>query len=135
LNPDWTAVMMKKNRCPPHSNGCGADQPHFDVAAPGFDNLQWSTANVCGTRTNTGFDHQNQSAALGSWYESCSHTAECAYHCEKLPASFQLGCKLFASWGWTRGDPKQVNFKAVECPSRFVDHIGSLFNESGPTRR
>merc|ERR1739838_64547 len=53
LHPDWTAVVMKKNRCPPHSHGC--DKPHMDFAVPGFDHRDFSTANVCGagTRSNT----------------------------------------------------------------------------------
>merc|ERR1712048_446183 len=97
LHPDWTAVMMKKNRCPPWSNGCAAGEPHFDVAAPGFDNLQYSTANVCGQRADTGFDTQSQSEALGSWYHSCPNTAECKSRCDQLPLAFQKGCRLFAS--------------------------------------
>merc|ERR1719464_2087387 len=89
LHPNWTAVVMKKNRCPPNSNGCGANQPHFDIAAPGFDNLQWSTANVCGLRPGTGFASRQQSATLGGWYHQCPNTAECARLCDQLPAAFQ----------------------------------------------
>ena len=48
-NSNWTAVVMKKNRCPPWSNGCGNGQAHFDLAVPGYDNLQYSTANCCGS--------------------------------------------------------------------------------------
>lgn len=134
-HPEWTAVMMKKNRCPPWSNGCGSGQPHFDVAAPGFDNLQWSTANVCGARAGTGFDSQEQSASVGSWFDACDNAADCAHLCEKLPSVFQHGCKLFASWGWKKGDPAEVKFKAVECPPRFVEHVGSLFGADGAITR
>jgi len=132
LHPSWTAVVMKKNRCPPHSNGCGANQPHFDIAAPGFDNLQWSTANVCGIRPGTGFASQQQSETLGRWYSQCDNTADCDHLCDQLPAAFQKGCKLFASWGWSRGNPDNVNFRAVQCPREFVQHIGSQFAGSGP---
>jgi len=132
LHPDWTAVVMKKNRCPPWSNGCAAGEPHFDVAAPGFDNLQWSTANICGLRPGTGFESQAQSEAVGSWWKHCTNTADCAYLCEQLPSSFQKGCKLFASWGWFRGDPSRVRFRAVPCPPAFVTHVGSLFGTKGP---
>jgi len=132
LHPDWTAVVMKKNRCPPWSNGCGAGEPHFDIAAPGFDNLQWSTANVCGLRSGTGFESQAQSETVGSWWKHCASTAECAHLCEKLPSSFQKGCKLFASWGWFRGDPDRVKFRAISCPAEFVRHVGSLFDAQGP---
>ena len=37
VNSDWKAIIMKKNRCPPWSNGC--DVAHFDIAVPGYDNL------------------------------------------------------------------------------------------------
>jgi len=132
VNPDWTAVVMKKNRCPPWTNGCGSNDAHFDIAAPGFDNLQYSTANICG-QSGTGFGDQQASAALGSWYNQCSDTAECAHLCDKLPAEFQEGCKLFASWGWKQGDPSGVKYKAVDCPAAFKQHVGSLFGPSGPS--
>ena len=49
VNADWSVIAMKKNRCPPWSNGCSNnDPPHFDFAVPGYDNLQYSTANICG---------------------------------------------------------------------------------------
>jgi len=132
LHPDWTAVVMKKNRCPPEANGCGAGEPHFDVAAPGFDNLQWSLSNVCGIRAGTGFESQRQSEAVGSWWNSCGNTADCAYKCDQLPAQFQKGCKLFASWGWKTGNPGSVRFKFVPCPQEFVKHVGAQFGPSGP---
>jgi len=132
-HPDWTAVVMKKNRCPPNSNGCGAGQPHFDIAAPGFDNLQFSTANVCGSRPKTGLSKQ-QSAVLGSWYNTrCKDTAECAYLCDQLPPAFQKSCRLFASWGWKRGDPSTVKYRAVPCPPKFQEHVGSQFGPNGAT--
>eukprot|EP00928_Gymnodinium_smaydae_P007974 TRINITY_DN12863_c0_g1_i3.p1 TRINITY_DN12863_c0_g1~~TRINITY_DN12863_c0_g1_i3.p1 ORF type:complete len:225 (+),score=23.54 TRINITY_DN12863_c0_g1_i3:26-676(+) len=124
---------MKKNRCPPYTNGCGSGKPHFDIAAPGFDNLQWSTANVCGERNGTGFRNKQQSEALGKWYDSCADTAECADLCDKLEPDFRKGCKLFASWGWKRGDPEGVTFRAVECPAAFVKHIRGLFDKDGVT--
>eukprot|EP00929_Paragymnodinium_shiwhaense_P025321 TRINITY_DN15348_c0_g1_i11.p1 TRINITY_DN15348_c0_g1~~TRINITY_DN15348_c0_g1_i11.p1 ORF type:complete len:424 (+),score=33.12 TRINITY_DN15348_c0_g1_i11:112-1383(+) len=91
LHPDWTAVVMKKNRCPPEAEGCGANEPHFDVAAPGFDNLQWSLANICG-QPDTGFDNQAQSEAVGSWWTQCSNTADCSNLCDELPEHFRTGC-------------------------------------------
>ena len=36
INSDWKVIVMKKNRCPPWSNGCGANSAHFDLAAPGI---------------------------------------------------------------------------------------------------
>jgi len=132
IHPEWTAVVMKKNRCPPWTNGCASGEPHFDVAAPGFDNLQWSTANICGMRPGTGFQTQQQSASVGSWWSECSNTADCAHLCNKLPAAFQKGCKLFASWGWKKGNPSGVRFKAVTCPPDFVKQVSSQFGPNGP---
>jgi len=132
VHPEWTAVVMKKNRCPPWAEGCGANEPHFDVAAPGFDNLQWSLANICG-QPGTGFDNQSQSESVGNWWTECSNTAACSYLCDKLPEHFQAGCKLFASWGWKRGNPSSVKFKAVPCPSAFVEHVSKQFGPAGVT--
>lgn len=106
--------------------------PHLDIAAPGFDNLQYSTANVCGKKAGTGFESQAASEALGRWYEKCQDTAECIDLCAELEPGMRKGCQLFARWGWKRGDPKNVKFAAVECPSAFVKHIGSLFGADGP---
>ena len=39
VNSDWKAIIMKKNRCPPWSNGCENGKAHFDLAVPGYDNL------------------------------------------------------------------------------------------------
>jgi len=133
LHPEWTAIVMKKNRCPPDSNGCGAGEPHFDIAVPGFDNLQYSTANICGQRPGSGFDNKQQSALLGDWWaHGCSNTAECIDRCDQLPTQFVSGCRLFASWGWKRGDPTNVKYKPVMCPDQFVEHVATLFGPDGP---
>jgi len=130
VQSDWTAIVMKKNRCPPNSNGC--DKVHLDIAAPGFDNLQYSTANVCGKRPNTGFSSQKASEAAGRWYERCKDTAECIDLCSSLEPGMRKGCELFAKWGWRRGDPRGIKYTAVDCPEAFVDHVASLFGPDGP---
>eukprot|EP00931_Biecheleriopsis_adriatica_P111593 TRINITY_DN85_c0_g1_i1.p1 TRINITY_DN85_c0_g1~~TRINITY_DN85_c0_g1_i1.p1 ORF type:complete len:352 (-),score=41.81 TRINITY_DN85_c0_g1_i1:32-1087(-) len=132
VHPEWTAVVMKKSRCPPESAGCGANEPHFDIAVPGFDNLQYSTANICG-QPGTGFDNQSQSESVGNWWTECSNTAACSHLCDKLPDHFQAGCKLFASWGWKRGNPSSVKFNAVPCPSAFAEHVSKQFGPAGVT--
>jgi len=131
MHPDWTAVVMKKNRCPPSSHGCDAGKPHLDIAAPGYDNLQYSTANICGGRPGTGFDSKQQSATLGSWYNQCTDTAMCAHLCDQLPVAFRKGCRLFSSWGWKRGDPGTVKYRAVPCPPEFQKHVGAQFGADG----
>ena len=80
VNADWLVLAMKKNRCPPWSYGCERPNVHFDLAAPGFDNAQYSTANVCGPDT-------------GGWTEQ-PYTSDQAGYAEH--ASFTLG-----DW-WTR---------------------------------
>jgi len=132
VQPDWTAVVMKKSRCPPWSTGCGNGNAHFDVAAPGFDYLAASTANTCGAE-RTGFDSKAQSAALGDWWTNHANTAQASTLCGDLPEAFQAGCRLFASWGWTTGNPQRAKYKAVTCPQAFISHVQGLFDEGGPT--
>lgn len=133
VNHEWTALVMKKNRCPPWSNGCEAGNLHFDIAAPGYDNLQYSTANVCGARENTGFASQEASAVLGDWYNQFGNTAEAgASLCSTLPPQFQEGCELFSTWGWTTGDP-QAEYRVVDCPEAFKAHVAAQFDANGVT--
>jgi len=137
-NPDavesnWSAVVMKKSRCPPESLGCEEGNVHLDLAVPGFDLISESTANVCNERENTLFYAKEQSGVLGDWYTRGTHTAEpqIMERCEWLDAALRPGCKLFASWGWKVGAPKNVKFKRVECPARFVQWVQGAFNETG----
>jgi len=130
IHPDWTAVIMKKNRCPPWSAGCGANEPHFDVAVPGFDDLRYSTANICGN-PGTGFINKQQSEVVAHWYRKCSNVADCAYLCDGLEPWFRKGCKLFASWGWKKGDPSGVKYRSVPCPPAFVNHVSAQFGPKG----
>jgi len=130
-NSDWTALIMKKNRCPPNSNGCEAGNVHFDVAVPGYDNLQFSTANVCGQRDGTGFTSSQDSAVLGDWYnQGFQNTAQAASRCAELPSEFQKGCEIFSEWGWTSGDP-MAEYQVVECPSAFKAYVSDQFDASG----
>ena len=81
VNAGWTAVVMKKNRCPPWTNGCGDGELHVDIAAPGFDFLPESTANVCGERAGTGFDTRsraNYSADGGKAVPTRASALSCA---------------------------------------------------------
>lgn len=129
INPSWKVLVMKKSRCPPSSNGCGQGQAHFDLAVPGYDNLIYSTANICG-QSDT-YMSRDQSGVLGAWYNSCGNTADCINFCNQLPSEFQEGCKLFSSWGWTRGDP-MGSYQIVDCPQAFKDYVGNQFCTDGP---
>ena len=57
IHHNWTALVMKKNRCPPWSTGCQAPNVHMDMAVPGFDHPHHSTANICGPETG-GWEEQ-----------------------------------------------------------------------------
>ena len=123
----WT---MRDDGC--HSCCHGNGNAHFDVAAPGFDYVAASTANTCGAEL-TGFDSKEQSAALGDWWTNHANTAQASTLCGDLPEAFQAGCMLFASWGWTTGNPQRAKYKAVTCPQAFISHVQGLFDEGGPT--
>jgi hypothetical protein len=91
---------MKKNRCPPWSNLCGAPNIHMDIAIPGYDNQDFSTANICSQKPGTGFATQADSFICGKWYNSYTSTKGCKFKCASLPANLRGGCELFSEWGW-----------------------------------
>jgi len=137
---------MKKSRCPPESKGCEHPNVHMDIAVPGFDFLQESTANVCAERKKTLFTAKKDSEILGLWWkqrkfgpdgqcsEGCSlDLPQYRDRCEYLPPEFIRSCQLFADWGWNHGVSKNVQFKPVECPERFTEWVGSVFDETGVT--
>ena len=133
-HPDWLAIVMKKNRCPPWSSGCDEPNVHFDFAVPGFDHPQYSTANICGPNTG-GWEEQedttHSSYVLGDWYTRHSTTAAASGECSELPAKFRAGCQRFADWGWRGGAPN-LDYKIVECPLAFETHIANSFGWNGP---
>jgi hypothetical protein len=121
VNADWTAVIMKKNRCPPESNGCEAGKAHLDIAVPGYDNLQFSTANVCGEASRDAtFMSKTHSSMCGDWYTRGADTT-LGCDCTVLPSTtnedkrLKRGCELFTAWGWTSGDPGTLSYQSVTC--------------------
>ena len=127
----WKALVMKKNRCPPWSNGCESGKVHLDIAVPAFDNLQFSTANVCGSALrDTTTLTRAQSSTCGSWYTQSDSTLT-GCDCGSLPVgAMRDGCERFRRWGWTSGDP-QLTYEVVDCPSAFVDIVGGAFDAGG----
>jgi len=126
INPDWTAIVMKKNTC----DSCQSSA-HIDVNVPGFDVLQYSLANICG-EPGTGLTKE-QSATLGQWYLNYANTKEAQGLCDQLPSDYQKGCRLFTEWGWIIGNPSNASYRVVECPQAYVDFIGDQFDENGVT--
>jgi len=136
INADWSAVVMKKNRCPPFSNNCELGKMNLDLAVPGYDNLRFSTANICGS-PNIDFVEDEpltkaQSSVCGEWYVGASSTVD-GCNCSALPRGpLRDGCQLFTEWGWRdRGDP-ELSFEVVACPREFEAYIGAAFDENGP---
>lgn len=135
-NAHWTAVVMKKSRCPPESHGCELPFMHIDIAVPGYDNFTYSTANVCGlpSRQDT-FVTKEQSGACAAWYTHGASTIQ-GCSCNSLPSDstgqglLKRGCELFTEWGWTSGDP-DLWYMKVDCPPRFRDVIEGAFGATG----
>ena len=71
-------VVMKKSRYPPWSYGCARPSFHMDFAVPGFDNLQYSTANICGQQ---GAGLQKHASAI------CGYALPTACDCAGIPAT------------------------------------------------
>eukprot|EP00418_Pyrodinium_bahamense_P067041 CAMPEP_0179100626 /NCGR_PEP_ID=MMETSP0796-20121207/46485_1 /TAXON_ID=73915 /ORGANISM="Pyrodinium bahamense, Strain pbaha01" /LENGTH=368 /DNA_ID=CAMNT_0020798459 /DNA_START=49 /DNA_END=1151 /DNA_ORIENTATION=- len=130
-NPNWTAIVMKKNRCPPESHGCHL--AHMDIAVPGFDHLGVSLSNVCGDRRQRAetFLTKEQSGICG---QSQAHACDCSGIPGDTPERKMLrkGCELFRAWGWTHGNPL-LNYQPVECPPGLVERVrtGKAFAASG----
>ena len=82
VNSDWKVLVMKKNACPSWSNGCGSNDIHLDLAAPGFDNLAFSTANICGADGT--YISQSASSVCGDWYNKGSNTVT-GCSCDSIP--------------------------------------------------
>jgi len=136
VNKNWTAIVMKKNRCPLEATGCEKGKAHFDLAVPGYDNLQWSLSNVCGssTRKQT-FITKAQSTVCGSWWTKGSNTQQ-GCSCASLPSNtperqrIKSGCELFTEWGWKSGNPI-LQYEVRQCPKRYVELISGAFGPKG----
>ena len=77
-----TAIVMKKSRCPPTTNLCGAGLMHMDIAAPGFDYAAESPASVCGSasRRDTWLSASESGAcSTSTWSGSAPSDCECGW--------------------------------------------------------
>jgi len=129
-NKHWTVVIMRKNRCPPWSAGCGGGEFHMDFAVPGFDNLQYSTANICGNPGTT--LSKDQSKICGGTKPADCNCAQIPTHTDAL-RKMREGCELFKKWGWWSGTPT-LDWRPVPCPKKFVEQVklGAAFGPKGP---
>jgi len=137
---------MKKNRCPPYSTGCEAGKVHLDIAVPGYDDLRYSTGNVChgdpaGWNSNHGRPRENtfgmtrdSSSSCSLWYNGHGST-QTGCDCNRVTADYGLkaGCQLFTEWGWKAAPSHQLNYKIVDCPAKFKAIIANAFSANGPS--
>ena len=132
-NPDLTALVMRKSRCPGDSNPqCARPIIHMDLMIPGFDYLGASASNKCSGPPLTGMS-QAQSTVCGSGPPDWPPPADCT-NCDQLPEAYINACKLFVEWGWKSGDPgwddstgqpmtpSPAQYKIVETPPKFIEY-------------
>ena len=114
-----TLVLRGANYCPPGNALCSGNNPHFDIAAPGFDVLQFSLANTCATREA---DEIEGFTACEAWMiGSQDPSANC--DCSKFnDPVLRSGCQNFFSLQW---DNPTVEYEEVSCPPDLSgDHCG-----------
>ena len=105
-----TLVLKGTNFCPPENPACSGQKAHFDIAAPGFDVLQYSFANTCEEREE---DEIRGFKACGRWMiDSQDPDIDC--NCSEFSNSvLKAGCENFFSLLW---DNAEVDYEEVECP-------------------
>lgn len=136
LMSNWTAVVMKKSRCPPESPGCELPHIHMDIAVPGFDNLTVSLSNVCGksSRDITFLTREQSGICAGATSLPGGAAQNCK--CDSITGDsremnrLRSGCSLFAAWGWTSGNPK-LQYRRVDCPNAFANLVQKSFAATG----
>jgi len=138
VNSNWTAVIMKKSRCPPESKGCEAGKVHMDIAVPGYENIEFSTANVCGSRSREDtFISKREAGTCADWKTLGVSSMDQGCTCHGIPnttveqARLREGCEVFTQWGWTSGAP-QLEYVPVDCPKEFVEIVEEAFGGKGP---
>lgn len=101
-----TVVLKGVNLCPADSNSywCGNGKVHFDIAAPGFDVLQYSASNTC----------QDREPAEINGFTACEGWPGQICDCGKFnDPVLKAGCENFISLMW---DNAQVAYEEVSCP-------------------
>jgi len=105
-----TLVLKGTNFCPDDNPLCAAG-PHFDIAAPGFDVIQFSLAHECPYL----FPDEDFTACSTWLISSSDPAANC--DCSKLSNPIlRAGCENFFSLKW---DNPVVEYTSVACPQEL----------------
>merc|ERR1711935_202341 len=106
-----TVVLRGTNVCPDEPV-CTDRKAHFDIAAPGYDDMRFSRANTCTTREwgEPALQHQD---CAGKPVSAC----DCGRFKDPL---LRDGCNNFKSLGW---DNPTVEYQEVPCPAELMSHI------------
>jgi hypothetical protein len=101
-------IVRVNNQCPGSGNPA-CREAHFDIAVPGFDNLQYSVNNQCNHAPH------NCDPAINS--DLCSHTSIESCDCSRVSTDPVVaeGCRLFQGLKW--GDNPRVTYQKVACPA------------------
>jgi len=105
-------IVQKTNVCPQWSNGCEENNFHIDLCVPSFDNLMYSTANIC---DNVDIMTKEQSSINGDWYLHYDSLIEAKQNCKLLTFKYQEGCELFCDLNLSNKF-KEGDFKKIDCP-------------------
>lgn len=108
-----TIVVKASNYCPPTNPLCAEGRPHFDIAAPGFDVLEYSLAHNCPRlepKNAEGF-------AAGSTWMIRDPNPDANCDCSKFVDSvLRAGCENFYSLKWNN---PRVRYTEVDCPDEL----------------
>merc|ERR1712151_1422112 len=97
-------VVRVNNQCPGATNAA-CREPHFDIAVPGFDNLQYSVNNQCNVPPHN--------CDPGILSDHCVHVALENCDCDQVSSDpvVSEGCKLYKGLNW--GDNPRVSYEKV----------------------
>mmetsp|Transcript_24867 Transcript_24867/g.44944 ORF Transcript_24867/g.44944 Transcript_24867/m.44944 type:complete len:250 (+) Transcript_24867:204-953(+) len=107
-------VLKATNYCPPLNPFCANGNPHFDIAAPGFDSQPASLSNSCLIREEDEIDGftscEQWMIASGNPNENC----DCSLFNSDV---LRDGCENFRTLYW---DNVQVSYEEVTCPRELT---------------
>jgi hypothetical protein len=113
-----TLVLRGVNTCPAGNYQCENSNPHFDIAAPGFDWAGSSISNSCSLVEPGELDGFT---SCGTWMiESSNPESNC--DCTRFnDPVLQAGCQNFRSLYW---DNPAVTYEVTDCPPEMGNPCG-----------